>query len=428
MPGRRNYTYAKSDSGEDQTMNDRLKILGIMTGTSCDGADLACLQFERQTVNTIWTASFPYPAKLKAKVLAFQKPKTKVSVEELLALNYELGSWYARLVAKTRSSHNTSDERPDAIALHGQTLAHFPHTKTGKQTLQSGDPSVVAFETGLTVLSHFRHGDLAAGGQGAPLLPLFHQWIAPKDKAGVAIHNLGGVSNFSYFESPGISPLAFDTGPANFWIDEAVTRLTRGKKTYDAGGALALKGDPDFKAVEKILKMPYFKKAPPKSTGRDDFPFELLLRATRAKGVDLVATAAWVSLESMAQAYERFVLARNKPLTSIYLCGGGAKNLFLKEGLSTRLQGVHVGTSEELGVDPQFMEASGFAFMGLRSLLGLSVGGIWTGNTSSQFTPPAWITPGTNWSEISSKIPQLKAGFAPGERNQILRTGQSAQL
>jgi anhydro-N-acetylmuramic acid kinase len=213
---------------------------------------------------------------------------------------------------------------------------------------------------------------------------------------GIAIHNIGGISNLTY-----IGPnqtIAFDTGPGNCWIDAATELATRGKSKFDRGGKLAREGQVDAKAVDAVLKNTYFKKAPPKSTGRDDFPFELLKSKTRSKGADLVATATAVTAESIAQAYEKFILEKQLPLKAVYITGGGAKNPALMDGLKNYLAPIEVLTLEEAGFDPQLVEAQAFAYFGFLSLLGQPVSGSWTG--AQGFAPPGRITPGENWTEV----------------------------
>ena len=273
-----------------------------MTGTSCDALDAACIQINRETWEPLWSATRPYPKALRLRVLEAQKPGTKLLARDWLAIERDLGEWYGKAFASILRG-----KRVDLIANHGQTVAHYPANNRNGMTWQLGDPTRIARATGLSVVSHFRNGDMAAGGEGAPLAPGFHAVIAAAlggAKSGVAIHNIGGISNFTYL---GKQIIAFDTGPGNAWIDAAAERATNGRLKYDRGGLLARQGEADLAAVDAVLKNPYFAKSPPKSTGRDDFPFDLLLSKTKARGVDLVATATWVTVESIARAYDKFI-------------------------------------------------------------------------------------------------------------------------
>jgi anhydro-N-acetylmuramic acid kinase len=379
-----------------------IRAMGIMTGTSCDGLDAACIVISASGWEPLWSESLPYPAPLRKRVLAAQLPGAKLSLRELLELHRDLGEWYAKSAAKIARSKSAL--APHLIANHGQTISHFPAAKAQGMTLQLGDPSRIARETGLTVVSQFRDGDMAAGGQGAPLVPLFHRMIAyglsqGQPPQGIAIHNIGGISNVTYL-GPDDRIIAFDTGPGNLWIDAAAERATRGKLKMDRGGRLAMQGEVDERGLATLLRHPFFKLAPPKSTGRDDFTPAGLFAGTRAKGADLVATATAVTIESIARAYENHIRKAGLPLEAIYVCGGGAKNPSLMEGLRARLDPVPVGTLDEAGLDASLIEAQAFAMFGFLSLQGQPLGGSWTG--ARGYAPPGMITPGENWPDLIS--------------------------
>jgi anhydro-N-acetylmuramic acid kinase len=241
-----------------------------MTGTSCDGLDCSCIAIDGNTWKTLWTASLSYPSQLRQRVLEAQRYGRTPAKLEALALNRDLGEWYGKSLERL-IARKPVRVRPHAIANHGQTVVHLPGSGV---TLQLGDPARVAARTGLTTISHFRHGDIAVGGEGAPLVPLFHKLLAGRmsdAKRGIAIHNLGGISNLTYLAPRG-QVLAFDTGPGNIWIDAAAARASRGRARMDRDGKLAASGEIDLRAVVAVLKHPYFSKPIPKSTGRDDFP------------------------------------------------------------------------------------------------------------------------------------------------------------
>jgi anhydro-N-acetylmuramic acid kinase len=376
-----------------------LRVLGVMTGTSCDGLDATCLGINPDGWTLRWSKSLPYPSELKKRVLEAQKPGFQSDVLHWQELHRDLGRWYAKSLVSVIAKHKAYP--PDLIANHGQTVAHFPAKGI---TLQLGDASWIASQTGLTVVSRFREGDIAAGGQGAPLVPLFHQMLAGslgETGKGVAIHNIGGISNLTYM-GPKDRIIAFDTGPGNIWIDAATQKVTQGKKKFDDGGDLALQGRADFNVVEKIMTLPFFKKAPPKSTGRDEFPFQILSSMCHSTGPALVSTATALTIESIAVSYERWIIRKGLPLESIYVCGGGAKNTALLEGLRARLDPVAVYDLAEMGIDPQFVESQAFALFGFISLLGKPLGGPWTG--AKGFGPPGQIIPGANWKTVLSKL------------------------
>ncbi len=373
-----------------------MKILGVMTGTSCDGLDAGCLQFKGQKFKSLWSRSAAYPKMLRERVLAAQLPGAKLSLKEWGELHRDLGRWMGEVLARFIK---TAPEKPDAIACHGQTVAHFPAARAMGFTIQLGDASRIAQKTGLTVVSNFRDGDMAAGGEGAPLAPRFHKLIAGK-RIGIAIHNLGGISNLTYLGPKNLA-LAFDTGPANLWIDAAA-----GDAHFDRDGKIARAHEPDLQGVEKILRDSFFSNAPPKSTGRDYFPFSKLLEVTTARAGDLVATATAITVESIARAYETFILKRGLPLEAIYFCGGGARNLFLLASLRRRIAGIHVGTLDELGIDARYLEANAFAYFGYIALQGFPLGGSWTGVNG--WAPPAHIIPGRNWPRIVRQLSRAR--------------------
>ena len=396
-------------------MGNELRIVGVMTGTSCDGLDAACLSFTPTRANPghwtfKWVKTAPYPSALRARVLKIQQPGTRVILPEWLDLQRDLGDWYGKTLKKLIPAGGA-----DLIANHGQTVAHFPRGQNLGMTLQMGDATRIARATGLTVVSQFRDGDMAAGGQGAPLVPLFHQLLGQmisRQKGGIAIHNIGGISNFSYLHPDG-RITAFDTGPGNVWIDAAAEIVTDGKAKMDRGGKLAAQGEVDTRALRKLLTHPYFAKNPPKSTGRDDFPFTQLVQEIALGGAAnkgrLVATATALTVESIARAYERWIIGKRLPLREIYVCGGGARNPTLMRGLAKRLPDIQVRdlgearlASPATPLDAQAIEAMAFAYFGFLAMHGQPVGGAWTG--ARGFAPPAHIVPGENWAALLRKL------------------------
>ncbi len=385
----------------------KIRVLGVMTGTSCDGLDAACIEVDGHgDWKALWSGEAPYPTRLRKLVLEAQLPGAHRSFSAFLTLQRELGEWYGKILHRMiRHAARQGEPLPDAIANHGQTVAHFPAPRRQGMTLQAGDPTRIAYHTGLTVVASFRDGDMAAGGQGAPLAPLFHKILARELDAkagGLSIHNIGGISNLTYIAPRGRNIVAFDTGPGNIWIDAATAQATGGAKRIDVGGRIAARGTPDLRAVEKLLKLAYFRAPAPKSTGRDDFPFALLLRATRAQGADLVATASEVTVESIARSYEQAVIRKGFPLKKVFIAGGGARNATLMTGLQRRMAGIEVKTLTEAGFDSQLLEAQAFAYFGYLGLRGQPIGGSWTG--VSGFGPPGHIVPGKNWNRLLSRM------------------------
>jgi anhydro-N-acetylmuramic acid kinase len=377
-----------------------LSVLGVMTGNSCDGLDASCIEIGPEGWKSLWNQSVAYPSPLKKRVLALQVPVSKHSLKTWLELHRDLGEWYGRTLNKIIQFHS---KPPDLIANHGQTVGHFPQSGSNGMTLQLGDPTRISAHTRLTVVGHFREGDMAVGGQGAPLVPIFHRMIAhrlKKDGFGIAIHNLGGISNLTYL-GPEQEVLAFDTGPGNVWIDAAVAKMTCGKRQFDKNGKIAASSQPHERSVQKILLHPFFSKKPPKSTGRDEFPFQYFLSKTRSTQESMVATATEVTIRSIVHAYQTWILGKGLNLQEILLCGGGAKNLTILHEIQKRLPEVVVSSLSRFGFDSQYTEAQAFAIFGFLSLMGHPLGGSWTG--AHRFGPPGHLIPGENWNSLMTK-------------------------
>ncbi len=332
-------------------------VLGLMSGTSADGVDLVLARFEglppRLGHQVLAHRHVPYPEGLRARVLRAQRGVS--ATRELALLHHDLGRFYAEAASPFRG-------QAELAALSGQTIWHEPPLATW----QLGDPSWLAEALGVPVVHDFRPADLAAGGEGAPLVPYPDLLLYGEEGVRRSLHNLGGISNLTYL--PGRDPqgvLAFDTGPGNCLLDEAAARLGH---PYDPGGSLAAMGRVDWDLVQLWLADPYFRRPPPKSTGREVWRLERLPLVERVKGVDLVATVAAFTLESILLAYRRFVLPLG--LDEVWVAGGGAKNAFLMEGLRLGLP-VPVRSFAELGWDPSLREGLAFALLGYLRYLGL---------------------------------------------------------
>lgn len=350
------------------------------------------MEFNGEEWKLLWTATTPIPQALKARVLKIQKPKHKTTLHSLLELHRDIGNWHALAIKKWLRGKKSVD----LIASHGQTVAHFPPPDLG-MTFQLGDPTRIAYQTGITVACDFRSGDLATGGQGAPLVPLFLRTLADQTAPGgkhIAFLNLGGIANFTDCAPGGF---AFDTGPGNIWIDQATFLATRGKKSFDQNGTLASQGTPDPKAMQKLFKLPYFSLKPPKSTGRDDFPFEIFLKKTKAKNVDLIATATQFTAESVARAAKTWLTAKSSTY-EIWVTGGGTENSTLMKLLKKNCAPIPVKKCSHPKLTPQFIEAAAFAYLGYRTVLGKSCGGHFTGGDPEG--PPGHLVPGKNWRKI----------------------------
>lgn len=338
-------------------------VVGLMSGTSADGVTAVLLEISPAGARVLREETTPYPSKLRAKVLnAFE-----LRAPELSRLNMELGGVFAgaatRILRKAPRSVRV-------IGSHGQTIWHGPRDNP-PHTLQLGEPAVIAERTGLPVVADFRPRDIAAGGQGAPLVPAFEEFLFASGPMRL-LQNIGGIANVSA-AGKGRVWTAFDTGPGNCLMDLAVGLATKGRQSMDKNGVLAGRGRPDATKVERLLKAPFFAKAPPKSLERQEFG-EAFLRAhfptpTASRLPDLLATLSWFTARSIADAYHRFVFPRWKP-HDVIVSGGGAKNSVLMRHLKGLLGPLPVRVSDEAGLPAMAKEAACFAWMAWRALNG----------------------------------------------------------
>jgi anhydro-N-acetylmuramic acid kinase len=335
--------------------------VGMMSGTSGDGINLAAIDVEpgpRPAVRILATAERAYPAALREAVLKAGADVPFV-LSDIARMHGQLGDAYAAAAADFIA---TLQKRPDVIGLHGQTVSHLPAEHT---TLQIGDSTRVVRATGIPVVDDFRSADMAAGGEGAPLVP-FGDHVLFASRAPIAVLNLGGIANLTLIPTASADDvIAFDTGPANMTSDAIAARSG---ETFDRDGRRARAGRPSERALDEALRHPYFARRAPKSTGREEFgrPFATALveRVSEDGGSldDALATAIAVSARSIADA-----LARESPRgtqwTMLAVAGGGARNPTLMESLAREVAPLRVVKTDELGVPSQAREAIAFAIM-----------------------------------------------------------------
>ena len=330
-----------------------------MSGTSADGVTAALVEFRGNSVRVRRCETYPYQPLLKRRVLA----APTLLAPELSRLNFELGEVFAQAAVKI-----SRGARPSVVGSHGQTVWHGPNA-IPPNTLQIAEASIIAERTGLPVVADFRPRDMAAGGQGAPLVPafdLFHFGRGPRR----AVVNIGGIANVSLVGG-GKLWSAFDTGPGNALMDEAMRRATRGRAELDRGGRLAARGRVDEKILKRLLAHPYFKKAPPKSLDRTTFGPSLLdryfPRLDAARLPDALATLAELTARSLW-----FGILENAPagrdLSEIIVSGGGALNAHLMQRLSALFFPVPVSTTDAYGLPAMAKEAACFAWLAARAL------------------------------------------------------------
>jgi anhydro-N-acetylmuramic acid kinase len=330
--------------------------LGLISGTSADGIDAALVRFAPGP-EVIAARTSPYPDELRARIVALARNDAAISLDDLGRLDVGIGACFADAALALLRETDTTARAVTALGSHGQTVCHRP---SGPQpfTLQLGDPNVIAERTGIVTVADFRRADVAAGGQGAPLLPALHAAVLADSETPRAILNLGGIANLTLLV-PGEPVLGFDTGPANCLMD-AWSLRERGKPRDD-GGAWARGGRFDQALLARLLDEPYFALPPPKSTGREHFNLDWLL-ARQPQGLapeDVQATLLQLSTDTIASA-----LRDNAPgIREVYACGGGVHNAALMDALRVALPDSSVDTTAALGLDPDFVEAAGFAWL-----------------------------------------------------------------
>jgi anhydro-N-acetylmuramic acid kinase len=333
--------------------------IGLMSGTSLDGVDGVLADFSGRGIRTLQAAFTPFPAELRSELMALQAASENELEREALAAN-ALARCYADCVQQLLAQ---APGPVRAVAVHGQTIRHRPELGFTRQT---NNPALLAELTGLDVIADFRSRDIAAGGQGAPLVPAFHQARFGKPKQLRVVVNIGGIGNISVLHGDG-RVSGFDTGPGNVLMDLWVARHTG--KPYDENGSFAAAGRVDGALLDSLLDEPYFRQPPPKSTGRDLFHADWLdAKLAQHPGVapaDVQATLTRLTAVSIARAIEDSTAGQ--PAQAVYVCGGGAYNGVLLRDIAEALGGkIPVASTDELGVAPNRVEALAFAWLGYR--------------------------------------------------------------
>ncbi len=339
-------------------------IVGLMSGTSLDGVDAVACEINkvrgRIEINPLATAFLSYPGRLKERLLRVSGENG--STGEVCELDGVIGEFFAKAVNKLLRSQSMQEKRIDLIGSHGQTIHHLPRKK---RTLQIGDPAIIAERTGACVWSDFRSADMAKGGEGAPLAPVIHLPLFGDKKKNVAVVNIGGIANITSIPA-GAETLdgivAYDTGPGNMLIDHAVGAM--GKGAYDRGGEIASSGKVDDSLLKEFLSHPYFRKRPPKSTGREVFGARFRLDSQGYKyNADTVATLTELTAVTIVKEANRLFKDRNEG-GRVVICGGGSKNRYLLNRIDD-LTGpaIEVITSDNAGFPAQAVEGALMALL-----------------------------------------------------------------
>ncbi|MEO5803629.1 MAG: anhydro-N-acetylmuramic acid kinase [Verrucomicrobiota bacterium] len=333
-----------------------MNVLGIMSGTSIDSVDYALCSVSEKRIELIelWTADFP--KQIRAQL--HEAARGDLRSWEFCQLHHDLGRFYAENAAQMKN-------KAQLVGLHGQTVFHNPNRKN-PATFQLGEPAYLVEKLRVPVVNNFRVADLAAGGQGAPLATIFHQFVFGERGQHVCVNNLGGISNVTSLDWKGRTKpkvLAFDTGPANMLIDFAMRHFSKGKKHFDKNGEWAARGVASEELLKRWLRHPYFKQKPPKSTGRELFGEPFFKNAIQEmRGLsqfDVVATFTEFTACSIAFNYRTHL--PSKP-DKIILTGGGAANPSLVRAIAKKFS-AKILTSDEIGWPVQAIEPAAFALL-----------------------------------------------------------------
>lgn len=330
-----------------------MRVAGIMSGTSLDGIDVAVVDIEGKRMEVVAHSTTPYPDKVRTQILAVSNNVTHTA--EISRLNFLLPELYAKLVKKCGVPLRTIE----LIGCHGQTVYHEPQS-----TLQLGDGSVLAERLGIPVVSDFRTRDIAAGGQGAPLVPFVDYLLYADPKLGRVSLNIGGIANVTAIPPDGKPEdvVAFDTGPGNMVVDQLVAIHTRNRRRYDSGGQLAARGTLNEKLLSSLLRRSFYRQKPPKTAGREQYGREFVqdLIRTELPILDLITTATVLTPASIALGLKRFV---EHPVDEVVVSGGGVHNRTMMAYLQGFLPNSRLRTSAEFGIDSDAKEAIAFAVL-----------------------------------------------------------------
>ena len=353
-------------------------VLGLMSGTSADGIDVALARISGAPphlhAKLLGHTSSKFPSPLRKEILRIAE-QIPITAGELSQLNFRLGEVFAEAALTACRKFRISPKRISLIGSHGQTIFHqgkpVPYFgRSTTSTLQIGEPSVIAARTSITTVGDFRPADIALGGQGAPLVPYADYLLYRHAKLCRVSLNLGGIANITVIPAAAKPEqiFAFDTGPANMLIDALVAHFTRGRQRFDKDARMAQTGRSIPTLLDELMRDPYLKLAPPKSTGREYYGHAYLKKVLalgkkhRAKPADLIRAATIFTALSVVDALNRFVLPKIK-IRQLIVSGGGAKNPLLQVQLSAALNGIEILSSSSFGIPEDAKEAFAFALL-----------------------------------------------------------------
>ncbi len=359
--------------------------IGLMSGTSHDGVSAALVRLDERAhpgAEVIAFITRPYPRDFRSRLLAASSAQP-VGVAAISSLNFEVGRAFGDAAIAVATAAKIPLAEISFIGSHGHTLFHLPPRRAlrseAASTMQIGESAVIAAITGLPVVADFRPMDMALGGEGAPLAPLAHLWLFGDLTLGRVIQNIGGIGNATFLRAGAAiddpSLIAFDTGPGVMLIDALAAKISGGRITMDRNGRMAARGRSNEALLTELMRDPYFRRRPPKSTGREEFGAQFLAHveqratATGVAGDDLIATVTALTARSIADALRRFILPLGK-VDQLIATGGGARNPSLMRMLATEMREVSVITAEQAGVNGEAVEAVAFAILAYQMLRG----------------------------------------------------------
>lgn len=357
-------------------------VIGLMSGTSMDGIDAALVQIDEEgatlRVETFVFRTTPFPSDVQADLL--RTVRGEANAAQICHLNFVLGELFADAALQVMQEAGVTGNDLLCIASHGQTIWHQPEpiewrARAIRSTLQIGEPSVIAERTGVTTVADFRVADVAAGGQGAPLVPYVDWLLFRHPDEGRVLLNVGGIANVTALPANAQPQevIAFDTGPGNALINVAMEIASGGKYRYDPEGSFAQRHPVNEACLNELLQNPYFAQEPPKSTGRETFGEAMVRRLLRRYKVSnaelLVPTLTELTARTIAEGIRRYVL-RKTAIVRLIASGGGVHNRTLMKRLRDLLPELQVETSDRYGVHPDAKEAVAFAVLGYETMLG----------------------------------------------------------
>ncbi len=361
------------------TQKHKKNVVGLMSGTSADGVDVALVEITGSGLTTdialMVFETIPYTPEIRTRIFDLFNVET-ARVDEICTMNFLLGKLFAESVLTVLEKVGITPEQVDLIGSHGQTIHHMP-TATVPATLQIGEPAVIAHETGIPTIADFRVADVAADGEGAPLIAYPDYLLFHHSTQTIGLLNIGGIANLTVLPAgKGIEAVhASDTGPGNMILDACVEKMTDGEKQFDENGELAKQGSICAPLLTQWLTHPFFELTPPKTTGREMFGTtyaDVCLQQIMTQDIskeDGLATLTALTVESISQYYTDFVVSKT-PLDILYVSGGGARNPLIMQGLADTLTPIPIVDVAEKGVSGDAKEAIAFAILANEAVQG----------------------------------------------------------